>query len=61
MRNEGGTILSLFTDHRMTATSRLQFNEPMTGHFEIGGSRSTGNGGLPGSTAEATFPFRQGL
>ncbi|MBW2592874.1 MAG: hypothetical protein JRE58_07740 [Deltaproteobacteria bacterium] len=42
VRNEGGTILSLFADHRMTATSRLQFNEPMTGHFEIGGSRSTG-------------------
>lgn len=39
VRDEGGTIVHLFTDHVIAATSKLKFEEPMAGNFEMDGQR----------------------
>ena len=41
VRDEGGTVVHLFTDHVLAASSKLKFEEPMAGHFEIDGQRGS--------------------
>ena len=41
VRDEGGTVVHLFTDHVLAATSKLKFEAPMAGHFEMDGQRGS--------------------
>ncbi len=38
-RDKGATVVHLFTDHVIAATSKLKFKEPMAGNFEMDGQR----------------------
>ena len=40
VRDEGGTIVPLFSDQVGAATTRLKCNEPLTGHYEFDGERA---------------------
>ena len=40
VRDEGGTIVPLFSDQVGAATTRLKYNEPLTGHYEFDGQRA---------------------
>jgi peptide/nickel transport system substrate-binding protein len=39
VRDEGGTIVPMFADNVMVANTRLRFEEPMAGHYEMDGWR----------------------
>jgi len=41
VRDEGGTIVPLFADNVFVATTRLHFETPMAGHYEMDGQRGT--------------------
>jgi peptide/nickel transport system substrate-binding protein len=41
VRDEGGTVVHLFTDHVLAASSKLKFEGPMAGHFEMDGQRGS--------------------
>ena len=41
VRDEGGTVVHLFTDHVIAASSKLKFEAPMAGHFEMDGQRGS--------------------
>ena len=40
VRDEGGTIVPLFSDQVGAATTKLKYNEPLTGHYEFDGERA---------------------
>jgi peptide/nickel transport system substrate-binding protein len=41
VRDEGGTIVHLFADQVIAATTKLKIEEPMAGHLELDGCRGT--------------------
>jgi peptide/nickel transport system substrate-binding protein len=39
VKDKGATVVHLFTDHVIAATSKLKFKKPMAGNFEMDGQR----------------------